>query len=390
MALNSNMTTSNVAAVEGHNAPFSLTSKTSARTIANGKPSKIWIDLDNSPHVPFFLPIIAELQERGYKVILTARDAYQVRELIEFYQVQCKMIGRHYGKNKAFKILGACLRSIELAIHMITMRPDIGVSHGSRSQLLACALLRVPNLTMFDYEFITTTRFINPTWAMVPEVVPISSVEYTNCTMLKYPGIKEDVYLSKFKPDSSLRQRLGVQEEDILVMLRPPATEAHYHNPESELLLREVLAYLNENVAVKTVILPRNERQAAVIRQECAQEIAGKRVIIPKCVEDGLNLIWNADLVISGGGTMNREAAAMGVPVYSIFRGKTGAVDRYLVNEGRLVLLETVTDVRQKLKIASRKREVEQQSGAPSKTLTAIVENIVSMVELRKPAPLLN
>ncbi len=346
---------------------------------------KVWIDLDNSPHVPFFLPIIEELGKRGYHTVVTARDAYQVRELLDFYHLRAKVVGRHYGKSKILKVLGTCLRTAELAARMVWTRPDIGVSHGSRSQLLACFVLRIPNLTIFDYEFAATTRFINPTWAMVPEMVPASSVGFTNCPVLKYPGIKEDVYLSRFKPDPTLRERLGVSDRDLLVMLRPPATEAHYHNPESELLLEEVLAYLTENSEAKTVILPRNERQAATMRQSCAEAIAAGQVIVPEHVEDGLNLIWNSDLVISGGGTMNREAAAMRVPVYSIFRGKIGAVDRYLVQDGRLVLLEAPADVRKKLTLVRRRRDARPVTSDASPALTTMVENIVSMVEFNRP-----
>lgn len=347
---------------------------------------RVWIDLDNSPHVPFFLPIIEGLEERGYDVVVTARDAYQVCELVDYYHVRCKVVGRHYGKNKIMKVLGACLRTVELAAHMVWKRPDIGVSHGSRSQLLACFVLRIPNLTIFDYEFVATTGFIHPTWAMVPEVVPAASIGFTNCPVLKYPGIKEDVYLSRFHPDPSLRGRLGVGTDDLLVMLRPPATEAHYHNPESEVLLAEILNYLAEHAEAKTVILPRNDRQAARIRQSYERAISSGKLIIPGHVEDGLNLIWNSDLVISGGGTMNREAAAMRVPVYSIFRGKIGAVDNYLVSEGRLVLLETVADVRKKLILVRRQKDISYFDSGASKALNEIMENIISMVEVHRPA----
>jgi predicted glycosyltransferase len=345
----------------------------------------VWIDLDNSPHVPFFLPIIEELEKRGLDVIVTARDAYQVCELVDYYHVRCKVVGRHYGKNRIMKVLGSCLRAVELAAHVIWKRPDIGVSHGSRSQLLACFALRIPNLTIFDYEFVATTGFIHPTWAMAPEVVPADSTGFAKCPVLKYPGIKEDVYLSRFHPDPSLRERLGVGAEDLLVMLRPPATEAHYHNPESDVLLDETLAYLAEHMEAKTVILPRNDRQASTIRRSYADAISSGRLIIPSHVEDGLNLIWNSDLVISGGGTMNREAAAMRVPVYSIFRGKIGAVDHYLVREGRLVLLETVADVRKKLALVRRQKDARHFDGGASKALTEIVENIKSMVEDHRP-----
>ena len=363
------------------------TNHTSAIRGASVNRRRVWIDLDNSPHVPFFMPIIEELEKRDYEVVVTARDAYQVCELVDFYHVRCKVVGRHYGKNKVLKVLGSCLRALQLAAHMVWKRPDLAVSHGSRSQLLACFMLRVPNLTIVDYEFVATTGFINPTWAMVPEIVPADSVKFTHCQVLKYAGIKEDVYLSRFEPDPSLRERLGVGAEDLLVMLRPPATEAHYHNPESELLLDKILACLAEHPEAKTVILPRNERQASAIRQSYAHAISNGTLIIPTHVEDGLNLIWNSDVVVSGGGTMNREAAAMGVPVYSIFRGKIGAVDNYLVKEGRLVLLEKEADVKEKLVLVRRQRVERRYAKGNSAALTDIVENIISMAESQRPAP---
>jgi hypothetical protein len=61
----------------------------------SGKRKKVWIDIDNSPHVPFFLPIVDELEKEGVELILTARNIYQVRELLEFFHLPCKVIGRH-------------------------------------------------------------------------------------------------------------------------------------------------------------------------------------------------------------------------------------------------------------------------------------------------------
>lgn len=335
--------------------------------------------------MPFFLPVIENLERRGFEMILTGRDAYQVRELLDFYHVRCTMVGRHHGKNKFLKIAGAVTRALSLTARMVRRRPDLAVSHGSRAQLLACFFLGIPSLMVIDYEFAATTRFINPTWTMVPDVIAAASIDFTHSTVLKYPGIKEDVYLSRFRPDATLRERLGIGADDLLVMLRPPATEAHYHNHESDLLFDEVLAVLAERPEVKAVLLPRNERQAAVLRQSCAAAIEARRIIIPAQVEDGLNLIWNADVVISGGGTMNREAAAMRIPVYSIFRGKIGAVDRYLVEDGRLILLESVADVRRKLQLVRRTLEnpLDQDSASPA--LTALTENIASMAENHRP-----
>ena len=173
----------------------------------------------------------------------------------------------------------------------------------------------------------------------------------------------------------------------MLVTVRPPATEAHYHNPESEGLLTEALLRFVGEAEATIILLPRNKRQETELRSVWAKDVASGRILIPDHVEDGLNVIWNSDLVISGGGTMNREAAAMGVPVYSIFRGKIGAVDHYLVDQGRLVLLETVDDIRTKIKAVRREQSKQLISQANSPALETIVRSVVSIVESESGAP---
>ena len=347
----------------------------------NSTHKKIWVDLDNSPHVPFFRPIIQELRKRNYEVLITARNAYQVRELLEFYGVSGKIVGRHYGKHKVLKALGTCWRALALLAIARKEKPDLAINHGSRACLLSCTWLRIPNVVLTDYEFAAEIPFIKPTWMMVPTVVPDDGLMLTGSRVLRYPGIKEDVYLSRFHADQGLKQRLGIPPDDLLITVRPPATEAHYHNPESEKLLTEALNRFVINPGTRILLLPRNKRQEAELRSVWAGALAAGKILIPQHVEDGLNLIWNSDLVISGGGTMNREAAAMGVPVYSIFRGKIGAVDRYLVDQGRLVLVETIEDIRTKIKAVRRARSKQRFDGANSPALETIVRNIISIVE---------
>lgn len=342
---------------------------------------KIWIDLDNSPHVPFFRPIIEELEKKGYDVLITARDAYQVRELLSFYGVSAKMVGKHHGRIKIFKALGTCWRALGLSAVVRKEKPDLAVSHGSRGCLLASALLGIPNVMLTDYEFVAKIPAVKPAWIMVPSVVPDDNLSLHGARVLKYPGIKEDVYLSRFSPDQTLRKRLGISPEDLLVTVRPPATEAHYHNPEAEKLLTEALHAFLRNAEARIILLPRNKRQEAELRSAWAEALASGKLLIPDHVEDGMNLIWNSDLVISGGGTMNREAAAMGVPVYSIFRGKIGAVDRYLAQEGRLVMIETVEDVQGKIKAVRRPRSARSSNGRNVPALETIVDSIIYILD---------
>lgn len=342
---------------------------------------KIWIDLDNSPHVPFFRPIIQELKARGYAVFITARDAYQVRELLAYYGVEGKVIGRHYGKHKILKALGTFWRAFALISMVRKEKPDLSVCHGSRGCLITSRVLGIPNLTMTDYEFTAPIPSLRPTWLMIPSVVPDDRFRLSGPRILKYPGIKEDVYLHGFRPDPSLPKRLGIPPEALIITVRPPAIEAHYHNPESDGLLTEALKRFSSAANTTIILLPRNKRQESELRATWRVEISSGKILIPDHVEDGLNLIWNSDLVISGGGTMNREAAAMGVPVYSIFRGKIGAVDKYLAEQGRLVLLETVEDVRTKIKAVPREKLGQRVDGTSSRTLEAIVREIVLIIE---------
>ncbi len=341
---------------------------------------KIWIDLDNSPHVPLFKPIIEELRGRGYSVLVTARDAFQVCDLADAAGLSYQRIGRHFGKHKLLKIAGLGVRALQLAPVIAKERPDIAVSHGSRAQIVACTLARVPSVLLMDYEFARGLVLARPDWVMVAEPIEASAIPIKRERLLKYPGIKEDVYVPQFKPDASIRKYFGLDDTDLLVTLRPPANEAHYHNPESDKLFSAVLEMLSREPQVKTVLLPRNHAQEMAIRKSWPHLFASRKLIVPEHAVDGLNLIWHSELVISGGGTMNREAAALRVPVYSIFRGKIGGVDRFLEATGRLVLLQSVEDV--KTKIALKRRNVESMEEIGSNgALEAIVNNIIAIAE---------
>jgi uncharacterized protein len=341
------------------------------KTVA--KLQKIWIDLDNSPHVPFFYPIIKELKNLNYDVIVTIRDCAQTCELADLFKMNYRRIGKHHGKNLALKVGGTILRAIKLSKIMISNWPNIALSHGSRAQMLSAILLGIPSLEITDYEH--ADGFIHPKWIMMPEVLNGDS-RVPNDHVLKYPGIKEDVYVPNFNPDPTILKILGVNGSNLLVTIRPPATEAHYHNPEAEALFTEAVNYLGSINDLKMVILPRYDAQRVTIAKEWPEWHSKRKIIIPEQVVDGLNLLWHSDFAISGGGTMNREAAALGLPVYSIFRGKIGAVDRFLAKSGRLTLLESVADVRAKIKVEKRTLP----SGPPesnTRTLNAVVDNII-------------
>ena len=185
--------------------------------------------------------------------------------------------------------------------------------------------------------------------------------------------------MPRFVPDPTLRSQLGLGEDELVVTVRPPATEAHYYNPESTDLFKAVIEFTRHQPGVRMVALPRNDRQAAWMRDSWPELFSNGMLRIPPSVVDGLNLIWYSDLVVSGGGTMNREAAALDVPVYSTFRGKIGAVDHYLSQSGRLVLLENADDLPAKLHLVRRHRPA-QPGRRDGGTLGSIVKQIVVLM----------
>ena len=229
---------------------------------------------------------------------------------------------------------------------------------------------------MEDYEYCEFPPMMRPSWVLMPEVIPDSSIEMPKNRIRKYQGTKEDVYVWKLQPDFSVLKELGLKQSDLIATVRPPATEAHYHNPESELLFERFMERIGGVEGAKVVLLPRNRKQGDFLRAQSPHWFIDDRTIIPAKALDGLNVIFNSDLVVSGGGTMNREAAALGIPVYSIFRGKIGAVDRNLNAEGRLVLIESAGDVDDKILLVKRQRK-----NVAEVTSTTTLHHIVDQIE---------
>lgn len=341
---------------------------------------KIWVDMDNSPHVPFFKPIIEELINRGYQVMLTARDCYQVCKLADLYSMDYQRIGIHYGKHKIVKGIGLLYRAAQLAPSVMKGKPDLALSHGSRSQMILSSLLRIPTVMMTDYEHAKGVPFFRPDWLIIPEILPGDFLAGSPIKIRRYSGIKEDVYVPSFKPEIGILDQLGIDSKNVVVTVRPPATEAHYFRPESLQLFNAVMDWLGSEEQVSMILLPRNEHQAAYVRAKWPELFLTGKVVIPAQIVEGLNLIWFSDLVISGGGTMNREAAALGVPVYSIFRGDLGSIDQHLSDCGRLTLVKNVEEMRTKVVLMKRDRS-KAMGDVNRPALQQIVDNVQAILE---------
>lgn len=338
----------------------------------------VWIDVDNSPHVLFFRPIIEQLRKRDVNVFITARDYAQVLDLLNLFGIEYKKVGRHYGKNILLKYLGTILRVLELIVVVFSKKPRLAISHGSRSQMYAGKILGIKVAVTFDYEYAKVPPLLQPDIVLVPEMIPEERMmSFKN--VFRYKGIKEDVYVPYFKPNPGIREKLGIKNSQIVIAIRPPATLAHYHTLQSDKLFKELLKFLKDSEKTYIIITPRTKDQEAEIRSQWKEEFRTGKFYIPAKVMNGLDIIWNSDLVVSGGGTMIREAAALNVPAYSTFGGQVGAVDNYLESIGRLIILRDETDIKNKLKVEKRILSL-NKSNEGSGVLDEITNKIISFL----------
>ena len=311
---------------------------------------RIWIDLANSPHVPFFRALVGEFRARGHETQVTAREFAQTVELAEAAGLQPEVLGGHGGGRLSGKAGNLVGRAWALARWAKGKRFGLAVSHNSYSQVLAARALGLRAVTLMDYEHQPANHlaFRLASRVIVPESFPSEALKRFGASERKvrcYRGIKEDVYLSDFEPDPSfaglLLKKFGIDvSRDTLVVVRPPAREALYHRFENE-LFGELLARLVAQPGVKVVLLARSDAQ----REEIASRFHADNLFAPREALDGANLVAAADLLVSAGGTMNREAAALGVPAATVYAGRWAAIDEYLVREGRLKRIASREDL---------------------------------------------
>jgi hypothetical protein len=300
---------------------------------------KVWVDLTNSPHVLVLAPIIRRLRQQGHEVEVTARDFAQTLELCDRLGIGYYAVGRHRGASLADKARGLADRSWQLVRFASRRGFDVAIGHGSNDVTVAARLLRIPCSTMFDYEWATVQHNVNCRLAqavVVPDVIPVARFARYGAVdkLRRYPGLKEEYYLYDFEPDAGVLSQLGLNPAEPIAVVRTPPSVSLYHRFEND-LFGQVLQRLH---GTQTVVLPRTEDQ----REELNR--AGG-FLVPEHAIDAQSLIAYADLVVSAGGTMNREAVALGTPVFTVFEGRLGAVDERLIADGRLRKLESADEV---------------------------------------------
>jgi predicted glycosyltransferase len=301
---------------------------------------RVWIDISAPAHVLVFRPLIRILRERGAEVEVTAREYAQTVQLLDLHGIDAAVIGHHGGRSALGKLSTLATRLVALRRWAKGRRFDAALAHGSHHLTLAARALGIRSATTFDYEFATLQHQLGCRAAnrvVVPEAIPPERLRRYGVRppkLARYPGLKEEYYLADFEPDPAVVDALGVDRSRVVAVIRTPPDVALYHRHENP-LFPSVLERLGREEGVHAVVLPRTDEQRDWIRA-----LALPSLILPERAVDAQSLIAFSDLVVSAGGTMNREAVALGVPVYTTFRGRLGGVDEALLHEGRLRPLE--------------------------------------------------
>jgi uncharacterized protein len=297
---------------------------------------KVWIDMTASAHPLVFRPLVERLVARGDEVEITSRHYGQTLQLIEQHGMTATVIGHHAGRSRLGKAAQLASRLVALRRWARGREFDIALAHGSHELTMTARSLGIPSATTFDYEWAWLQHQLGcraATRVVVPDSIPVERLERYGAVppkLLRYPGLKEEYYLSDFEADPTVLQAWEIDPARTLVILRPPPDVSLYHRQANPLFL-QTLRHLGALESVHAIVLPRTDEQRDYIRS-----LALAAVIVPEEAVDAQSLIALADLVVSAGGTMNREAVALGVPVYTTFGGRLGGVDETLIREGRL------------------------------------------------------
>ena len=300
---------------------------------------RVWVDITAPAHVLVFRPLLELMRGRGYTVEVTARDYAQTVQLLELHGIEADVLGRHGGRSRLGKLRSLTSRLRELRHWARGREFDVALAHGSHELTMTAHRLGIPSSTTFDYEFAWLQHQLGcraATRVVVPAAIPPERLERYGARppkLVQYPGLKEEYYLADFEPDLQALAEFDVDAERTLVVVRTPPDVSLYHR-RSNPLFPQVLEHLGRNESVDAIVIPRTREQRAYVRG-----LDLPSVQVPEQAVDAQSLIAFADLVVSAGGTMNREAVALGTPVYTTYGGRLGGVDELLIREGRLIPL---------------------------------------------------
>lgn len=325
-------------------------------TAAGGSgPRRVWIDIDNPPQVQYLAPFAEAFTRRGVEILVTARDHGIAHELLRQRGLPFIAFGAHPGASKVAKSAAVIRRAAALTRHVRPWRPDAAV-FATRSAALASLLLRVPGFALVDYEFVDLRAFrVARSYIVHPSVIGDALRErgFDSQRLVPYEGIKEDITFAGVDLDAVEPYRFAELDgsSTARLLVRPPDDRSHYHREASSELTRAALEHLANRDDVVVILSPRYPEQVEFVQHF---DWRTPPVVLREAVPFE-RLLTAVDAVLTGGGTMAREAAYLGVPSFSVYSGRLGAIDSFLEKSGRLVVVRDVTTL-ERLHIERRPR----------------------------------
>lgn len=325
----------------------------------------LWFDLTNTSHVHFFNPFIDELKDE-FEVIVTTRDLAETRALLNGMNLEYKNYGEYSGDNKLMKISGHLLRSLNMMSYL--KKIDFAFSHGSPCPIMVKYIKNAKLISSYDNEHAMSYDLLSchSDDFIVPEVLgELSNERARNGTKVStYPGLKEQIYLADFKPDKTIMDKIPF--DDYLV-LRAEAWKSDYVKNGVVRAFDIGKRLVDEGYNI--VFLPRYG-----IAPEWMKRSENVYVSPPV---NGPQLCYFSDGVLTGSGTLAREAAVLGVPAVSFYSNEPLKVDLYLESKGRVLRSGDVDKIVEYLNKTKKEEGMLREAGNVRRCILEKVKDIV-------------
>jgi hypothetical protein len=291
---------------------------------------KIWIDIVNAPHAHFFKGIIRELEKRGYELLITTREFDGLTDILDMLGISYYVVGKHGGSTLEGKLLASVERQHKLAKLIIEEKPDLALYKNSPEAPRVAFGLAIPTIGFADNDTATAVnKLMLPYTKRLVYPKAIDAYDLIKCgadanSLHPINGFPELAHLYGFKPDKQPLRELGLEPYSYIVMRTEPIKANYFNGDAEKSILEGVIPLLPE---IPIVLFPRTEEQGKRFEKF-------KNVIIPGHIMDSLSLLYYAKLMIGAGGTMNREAIALGTPTISTYPGKLLAITKWLIKLG--------------------------------------------------------
>jgi hypothetical protein len=318
---------------------------------------KIWYDATTGKHVRYGAAIAARLRNLGYDVILTTRKHPDTLELARILNEKFIPVGQYDPTSLCTRLEKSAKRTIMLSRLFKDSVPDLAISHQSVELCRVAFGLNVPIILTADTPHAAAVNKLTIPLAnalVASEAIPKRVFKkYGEPKLFQFKGVDEVAWIKELR----ISQKFDYEKP--LIVVRQVEKKAAYAMGKTD---------ITEKIAKKLTSI------GNVVFLTRYKKPKRKNLIIPKHFVDSASLVTNADLVVSAGGTIAREAALQGIPsiVLSDF-GRT-YVNEYLVKKSFPLFI--ASDLTEALKLA------EKHLGKKSdvKTKLTMLENPIDMI----------